>query len=288
MFLFQIQRGNQGTHRITRSVPDMMRLFSGEERHNYERRLKNGRVLDVNLAPTPDSGTVAIATDITERKKAELKLIEAYDLISASITYASRIQRSVLPDDILFSSLFTDHFVLWKPRDVVGGDIYWSRMLGDGVLFILGDCTGHGVPGAFMTLIATGALDKALSDVAGGQVAELMQRMHQLVQVTLGQHGKGAESDDGMELGLCFLGWNLDKVTFVGARFDLYLAEEGNIRVIKGTKSGIGYQGISQNQEFEKHEIDNLKGKSIYMASDGLVDQVGGAKGRMFGKKRFR
>lgn len=226
--------------------------------------------------------------DITERKRAEEKLSDAYGVISGSIDYASRIQRSVLPDGTLFTSLFSDHFIMWEPRDVVGGDIYWARMWGDGVLIILGDCTGHGVPGAFMTLIATGALDNALSDIAGGQVGRLMQRLHQLVQVTLGQHGEGAEADDGMELGICFLGPDMDTLTFAGARFELYLVEDGNLSVIKGTRSGIGYYGIPHNQEYEENEVVNLKGKTFYMTTDGLVDQVGGERNRMFGKKRFR
>ena len=139
-----------------------------------------------------------------------------------------------------------------------------------------------------MTLIATGALDNALSDVAGGQVAELMQRLHQLVQVTLGQYGEKGESDDGMELGICYVGPDMENMIFVGARFELYLVQDGAISIIKGTKKGIGYHGIPHNQVFEEHEIVNLADKSFYMTSDGLVDQVGGEKNRMFGKKRFR
>ena len=226
--------------------------------------------------------------DITELKQAEQKLTDAFDIISGSIDYASRIQRSVLPDNSLFESLLSDHFVLWEPRDVVGGDIYWCRMWGDGMLIVLGDCTGHGVSGAFMTLIATGALDNALSDVPYGHVGELMQRIHQQMQITLGQHGEGSESDDGMELGMCYLGSERDELTFVGARFELYMIEDNRISTIRGAKSGIGYHGISHTQEFEEHQIVNLENKTFLMTSDGLIDQVGGEKGRMYGKKRFR
>jgi len=235
-----------------------------------------------------NGGIMLTYFDISERKADENRLSDAYGIISDSIDYAAKIQRSVLPDDTLFSSLLTDQFVLWEPRDVVGGDIYWSRMWGDGFLIILGDCTGHGVPGAFMTLIATGALDNALSDVPGGMVADLMLRLHQLVQMTLGQHGGKAESDDGMELGICYLGPEMDKLIFVGARFELYLVEDNTVNVVKGTKSGIGYQRIPFTQQFEEHEIINLDTKTFYMTSDGFLDQVGGERNRMFGKKRFR
>ena len=264
-----------------------METARSQEYQRYEARLADKDV-EVRQSALDDGGFVRTFTDITERKEAENQLKDAFNVISSSIDYASRIQRSVLPDDTLFSSLLTDHFVLWKPRDVVGGDIYWSRMWGDGFLIILGDCTGHGVPGAFMTLIATGALDNAISDVPGGQVADLMQRLHQLVQVTLGQHGEGAEADDGMELGMCYFGPEMDNLIFVGARFELYLVENGTVSIIKGNKNGIGYHGISHTQEYDEHEIVNLSGKSFYMTSDGLIDQVGGERRRMYGKKRFR
>ncbi|PCI39424.1 MAG: hypothetical protein COB46_08910 [Rhodospirillaceae bacterium] len=256
--------------------------------HAFDRQRPNGMFIEVRGGPIEGGGFVSMYADITERKQSQNKLADAYSVISDSIDYAARIQRSVLPDEASFSSVLSDHFVWWEPRDIVGGDIYWSRLWGDGYLIILGDCTGHGVPGAFMTLIATGALDNALSDIAGGQVAKLMQRLHQLVQMTLGQHGNKGESDDGMELGMCYISAEMDSVTFVGARFELNLLENGNITVIKGTKSGIGYRGIDHNQDYEEHEIVNLRNKSFYMTSDGLVDQVGGERGRMFGKKRFR
>ena len=148
--------------------------------------------------------------DITERKLAEARLQDAYDIITGSIEYATHIQRSVLPADKDFSDIFSDHFVLWQPRDGVGGDIYWNRVWGKGRLVILADCTGHGVPGAFMTLIATGALDRAQEDVDAGDVAGLVQRMHQLIQQFLGQHAEEGTIDDGLDLGACYLDDTLD------------------------------------------------------------------------------
>ena len=108
------------------------------------------------------------------------------------------------------------------------------------------------------------------------------------MQVTLGQHGASGESDDGMELGICYLHPETDEIIFCGARFELITVENGEIEVFKGTKSGIGYRGIPHDQEFDEHRIPSLADKNFYMTSDGLIDQVGGEKGRMFGKKRFR
>ena|GEM_PF-2775943 len=124
-----------------------------------------------------------------EERNRELK--EAFFVITSSIEYASRIQRSILPDDSILSAVTKDHFVLWEPRDIVGGDVYWHGAWGDGCLIVLADCTGHGVPGAFMSLISIGALERAMSEIEGGNLAKLISRVHQYIQVTLGQHYEG-------------------------------------------------------------------------------------------------
>jgi ABC-type amino acid transport substrate-binding protein/serine phosphatase RsbU (regulator of sigma subunit) len=270
---------------MTRQRVETLRNPSSEP---LELRLPTGEAFNVLRQRVEQGGVVTIATDITERVKAEEQLTDALDIISSSINYASQIQRSVLPAKSLISSLLSDYMVLWEPRDVVGGDIYWCRPWGDGVLIVLGDCTGHGVPGAFMTLIATGALDNALTEVPIGKVGKLLQRIHQLVQTTLGQHEEGSKSDDGMELGLCYVGPERDEMTFSGARFDLFIIEGNEINIIKSTKSGIGYRGISHTQEFIENKVDSLGQKTFYMSSDGLTDQIGGKKNLMFGKKRFK
>ncbi|WP_084005298.1 PAS-domain containing protein [Magnetovibrio blakemorei] len=292
---------------------DSARMFID---HHFERQRPNGQFIDVMGGPIPGGGFVSTYSDITDRKKTDAKIEQqlkeldkarkatlnmmadaeaarselqaVLNEMSASINYASHIQRSVLPDNSLFETLFQDHFVIWQPRDVVGGDMYWCRLWGDGLLVMLGDCTGHGVPGAFMTLIASGALDNALADVPHGHVGVLTQRIHQLIQTTLGQHGENSESDDGMELGVCFIGSELDEMIFVGARFELFIVENGMVSTIKGTKSGTGYRGISMNQEFAENRIVNLPGKTFYMSSDGLIDQVGEETKRSYGKKRFK
>jgi len=283
------ERGDYGDGDIGEIVSTRMLALASEQAIDAELEIDGGTsFIDVRKAHLSDGGAIVTISDITDRKHAEKSLKDAYGIISGSIDYASNIQRSVLPDGSLFSSLFSEFFVLWEPRDVVGGDMYWCRLWGEGLLIILGDCTGHGVPGAFMTLIATGALDNALSEVPPSQVAALTQRLHQLMQVTLGQHRRDGMSDDGMELGMCYVGPDMNKMTFVGARFELFLMENDNISSIRGTKSGIGYRGIPHAQDFEEHQIVNLESKAFFMASDGIFDQIGGEKRRSFGKKRFK
>ncbi|WP_051261065.1 PAS domain S-box protein [Desulfovibrio inopinatus] len=234
------------------------------------------------------TGLLCIGLDATERKKAQDNLHDALDIISGSIRYASRIQRAVLPPDDDFTNVFSRHFIIWYPRDIVGGDIYWSAKWGQGHLFALGDCTGHGVPGAFMTLITTGALSRALTEVEPGYPGKLLGRAHQIVQSRLNQHTANGESDDGMELGLCYVEPGNNTMIYAGARFPLFVVQGKNIEEIKPNKKGIGYRGIPQEQQFEERRIHLEPGLRLYMISDGVFDQIGGEKRRGFGKKRFK
>lgn len=230
---------------------------------------------------------VANKEDITQRKMAEEKLRDALKHISSSIHYASRIQQSILVPDWLFQAEIPEHFILWEPRDVVGGDMYWYRPWVNGSLLLLGDCTGHGVPGAFMTLIANGALDQALMETPPGDTAVLLQRIHQLIQVSMGQDQKEGDSNDGLELGACFLNFEQQKLTYSGARFSLFVADDDGVREIKGDKSGIGYRGIPRHVRFTPHHLELRPDRYYYMMSDGLIDQVGSKVRCGFGKRRF-
>lgn len=224
------------------------------------------------------------SSEIAQRNS---ELATAYSTISDSINYATNIQHSVLPRQDVFDTLFADHFVIWEPRDRVGGDIYWCRPWGLGYLIICADCTGHGVPGAFMTLIASAALERSQESAIPGRVGQLISRMHQLVQINLKQNQETGRSDDGLELGACFLDIEQSRMTFSGARFSLFACDTSGVVETKGDKSGIGYRGIPPNQAFTDHSVDLVPGVQYYMTSDGLTDQVGGERRRMFGKKRF-
>ena len=231
---------------------------------------------------------VVFALDITERVTAQHERDEAFRIIRSSIEYASRIQRSILPPAEQMETMVKDYFVLWEPRDLVGGDIYWCMNWGQGVLIILADCTGHGVPGAFMTLISSGALARGILDVPKGDPAALIQRMHQLIQIVLGQDSKVGHSDDGLEMGVCYIHPGRDRITFSGAGFPLFKLKGEDIDIIKGEKRGIGYRQIAFDSTWTNQEILVGAGDRFYMSSDGIFDQIGGPKRRGFGKKRFR
>ncbi len=246
-----------------------------------------GKTLQVRTAPTPDGGVVSIVIDITERKRAEQQLAEAHQLITSSIEYASHIQRSALPPDALMSEALDEYFVIWEPRDVVGGDIYWARRVEGGHIIVMADCTGHGVPGAFLTMIATGALRQAIIEHPDGDPAKVIGRMNSFIKNSLRQDTAEGPSDDGLELGICRIDEGGERLTFAGARFSLWVLNGHGAEEIKGDKSGIGYRQVPLDRTFTNHEVPQTPGSAYYLFSDGLVDQVGGDKRRAFGKKRI-
>jgi PAS domain S-box-containing protein len=230
-------------------------------------------------------GVGTIQTDITERKRAEQELHKAYTIIRESVQYASKMQRALLPPEADLEAL-GDHLVIWEPRDVVGGDLFWLRRTEGGLLLIVGDGTGHGVPGAFMTLVATSALNQALLEHPDGDPARLLRHMNGHVKYMLRQDVVEGEADDGMELGLCLIDAS-GGITFAGARFSLLEVADGEARELKGDKGGIGYRRVPVAAAFTNHRLTPAPGAAYYLVTDGFVDQVGGEKRRAFGKRRL-
>ncbi len=254
----------------------------------YERPTTDDRMIEIRRNPVDGGGFVSTFTDITERKKAERIIANAMTLINESINYASKIQRSLLPSPAEMTSTFTDHLVIWEPKDVVGGDIYHLRKCQGGTLLMVVDCTGHGVPGAFMTMIVTGALDQALIEVPSGDPAMLLTRINQMVKATLGQDGDVGESDDGFECGLCLIDEDAGTISYAGARFELWCIAGDTVDVVKGDKTGIGYRRTASDHAFTNHDIAIGPAVTYYIVTDGIVDQVGGEKRRAFGKRRVQ
>jgi len=238
-----------------------------------------------DMSSTISDYTRNLETKVEDRTR---ELSEAYEVIQDSIQYASRIQRSILPSEKFLAEDLSDHFILWEPRDVVGGDLYWYRRVQGGFIIAVGDCTGHGVPGAFLTMIASGALDRALREFPTGEPGAILQIMNRSIQISLGQDQNEGESDDGLELGICRINTDRTAMRFAGSRFSLFSLENGEIVEIKGTKKGVGYRNIDAEQKYEEVEVPLKAGVPFYMTSDGIIDQIGGERRRSFGKKRFK
>jgi PAS domain S-box-containing protein len=262
-----------------------------EHRHPGEpllQRRSDGRWLQISERRTETGGTVAVYSDMTEIKDSEQRAAAANLLILQSLRYASRIQAAVLPARRELDTVAADHFLIWEPRDIVGGDFFSFQPIKDGYAVMVGDCTGHGVPGAFMTLIAWGLLDRMLRSADNDNPSQILTGLHRGVQSLLGQNEDQGETDDGLEAGICFIDLKKRKMTFAGARFSLWRANQNGVIEIKGDRKGLGYRRYPSEARFTDIALPFEGSDTFYLTTDGLIDQIGGPRGRSFGKRRFQ
>lgn len=215
-------------------------------------------------------------------------LAETNKKVSDSINYAKIIQTSLLPDTQILKEHLKDSFIIWKPRDVVSGDLYFAEKVAGGIIIAVIDCTGHGIPGAFMTMIANSGLRKIITEEKCSDPALILQLLNHYVKTSLHQEREETESDNGLEGALCFVDQASRKVSFAGAKSSVIVVKDGAIKQYKGDRYSIGYKKSNLDFEFTNHLIGDIRENlSIYLHSDGYVDQAGGTKGFPFGNKRF-
>jgi PAS domain S-box-containing protein len=251
-------------------------------------RRKDGRWIQISERRVGGGGTVAVYSDLTELKENEERVEKAHRLILESLRYASRIQSAMLPARQAFATAMRDYFLIWEPRDIVGGDFFWFHRSDPGFFIMVGDCTGHGVPGAFMTLIACGLLDRHLRTLKKPSPGLLLSMLHRDLQALLGQdQGRDGETNDGFEAGICLVSDVERRLVFAGAHFSLWRARHGAIEEIKGDRVGIGFRRLPGDVPFSDTELELAPDDAFYMTTDGLIEQIGGASHRSFGRKRF-
>lgn len=227
-------------------------------------------------------------------------------LVMESINYASVIQKSFLRSsrEDMAASL-TDYFMHWEPRDKVGGDYYFCKKFDDGFFIALIDCTGHGVPGAFMTLIMASFLDHILLDDNRHDPAGALAAMNRKVKVALGQIGEQnivpiggsrfhlqsnkEQSDDGMDTAFCWISPQTGKMIYAGAKTPIFYIEPGaaEVSAMDGDRKGVGYVETPMDYAWTNKEISLSQDMCVYLTTDGIIDQIGGLKDIAFGKKRF-
>jgi PAS domain S-box-containing protein len=251
------------------------------------------RVMQVNAIPEYDEedrmeSVLMVSHDITERKRIELEIQSKNRKITESINYAQRIQSAILPNNAVIRQILPDSFIFYKARDVVSGDFPWFTMVGNSAYFAAVDCTGHGVPGALISLIGY----FLLNDIIKGRKVEdpglILDALDRSVTRTLRQEGVHANTKDGMDIALLRIDQDAGEITYAGAHRPLYHVHSGALSEIKGDKFPIG-GGIYKNQtKFTSHRISVAKGDSLFFCSDGYPDQFGGPDNRKFGPKRLR
>lgn len=213
--------------------------------------------------------------------------------ITDSINYAKRIQEAILPHYEVMRSRFPESFILYKPKDIVAGDFYWFAEKDRKFMVAACDCTGHGVPGAFMSLIGYSLLNEVILEKALTTPSHALDAMKKGIIKSLGQTGQEGEQKDGMDMALVSLDVTLEnskvihKLTYAGANNSLYLIRKGELIELNADKMPIGiYHG--QDRPFTNKELILESGDTFYLFTDGYADQFGGEQGKKLTKKRFK
>jgi PAS domain S-box-containing protein len=250
------------------------------------------RIMQVNAIPEFDEtdkleSVLVVSHDITDRKLIELEIQNKNKKITESINYAKRIQTAILPNTRVINRALPDSFILYKPRDVVSGDFPWFVQIKDDIFIAAVDCTGHGVPGALLSLIGYFLLNDIVRSRKVTEPGKILDLLDEGVTTTLRQD-EDATTKDGMDIALCKINLISGEVSYAGAHRPLYIMQRGIMEEVKGNKFPIG-GGIFKNQtNFTNTRLNLTKGDSIYFCSDGFPDQFGGPEGRKFGPKKTR
>lgn len=232
-----------------------------------------------------DERTAEIANKNKELEHQKVEIEEKNKDITDSIIYAKRIQNTILPSKERLNQYFNDYFVLYKPKDIVSGDFYWSVEKNGKYLFSAVDCTGHGVPGAFVSLVGSNSLNRCVNEFNLIHPNEILDQLRELVVEAFAQEGS-TDVKDGMDIALCSIDFEKGELEYAGANNALYILRKGELLETKADKQPIG--AFEHSKPFTNNVIKLEKGDRIYVFSDGYVDQFGGPKGKKFKSKAFK
>ncbi len=207
--------------------------------------------------------------------------------ITASIQYAQRIQKAILPPKEILDNLLQEYFVFYRPRDIVSGDFYWITHKNNTLILAAADCTGHGVPGAFMSMLGVAFLNEIVNKIVINrhitslQADEILNELRKNVIRSLHQTDRRDEQKDGMDIALCIIDFNENRLQFAGARNPLYLIRKGELIQYNADKMSVSYSERI-NRPFTKHDVLLQPDDVLYIFSDGYIDQFGGDKGMKY------
>jgi serine phosphatase RsbU (regulator of sigma subunit) len=219
---------------------------------------------------------------IEEQKE---RVTHLYNDLQASIRYAQRLQESFLPGDDYIKALFPDSFVFFKPKATVSGDFYWFKMQGGKKIFAAADCTGHGVPGAFMSLVGHNVLNQVTKVYT--KPSQILNNMNRMAIEVIRSKSDEKNLRDGMDVALCTLDPETLQLEFSGAHNPVYLIRNDELIQIESDPYAIGSFSHGE-KEYTNHSVQLQPGDCLYMFSDGFADQFGGPNGKKFMRKQFR
>ena len=216
--------------------------------------------------------------DLIEEKQAE---------ITDSINYAKKIQDAMMTSSLYLKETLPKSFIFFKPKDVVSGDFYWIyKDQEENIFFTVADCTGHGVPGAFMSMIGTSLLNEIIVEKGINDTNEILDEMRALIIKSLNQ-ADNDDQKDGMDISICKLNLKKKSLEFSGAHNPLLVVSGGDIKTYKGDSQAVGLETV-KIKPFTKHSISLKKNDMIYIYSDGFQDQFGGENGKKYMAANFK
>ncbi|HKL08392.1 MAG TPA: SpoIIE family protein phosphatase [Bacteroidales bacterium] len=250
----------------------------------YTRRLELEKI---RLEQIVKERTEEVVKQKEEIEKQRDEISDKNRSITDSIEYAKRIQSAVLPSEEFANDILPEHFIFFRPRDIVSGDFYWMTKKNNLLLLIAADCTGHGVPGAFMSMLGVSFLNEIVNRHEIITANAILNQLRADVKKTLGQEGKEGEAKDGMDIALCIVDLEKMKLQYAGAYNPFYLFRNNELIEVKADRMPIGIY-IKEKDSFTNHEIDLQKDDVFYIFSDGFQDQFGGEDGSKFKTKKFK
>lgn len=243
------------------------------------------------MSATVKDTTEGLETRVLERtselSKANDALSESQRLIMESLAYARRVQAGILPGRDVMAAVFSDALVLYLPRDVVSGDFYFVRSFGDHAVAGVIDCMGHGVPGAFMTMTVHAVLSHVLDSVCNTDPARIIAELDRALRDTLHRDETDLRLDSGLDISVCVLFAGRPEVEFAGAGLSLFVADGRDVTEVKGDLRRVGYRSPGNGTAWTPHTVAVSTTTSLYLVTDGFLDQSGGDKGFGFGRQRF-
>lgn len=207
------------------------------------------------------------------------KILYQNKQIKDSILYAKRIQTAILPSTEILNSLHLEHFLIFRPKDIVSGDFYWMRQIKDFLLIAVADCTGHGVPGAFMSMLGNAFLNEIVSHTEVVTPAQVLEKMRNLVIESLRQSGDGLLTRDGMDMAFCAINMKTLEFQYAGAHNPVFIIRNNELIELRADRFPVGHH-YTELQDFTNNKMLLQDDDKLYMFTDGIIDQFGGSKGR--------
>ena len=217
-------------------------------------------------------------------KLQKINIEEKSKEVTDSINYASRIQHAILPQKQKIDNFLPDNFIIYKPKDIVAGDFYWIEKVDNNLIIAAADCTGHGVPGAMVSVVCHNALNRAVREFNHIEPDKILNKTRELVIETFDQGDEDVK--DGMDIALCTINLNTKQLQFAGANNPLFIIKNNKLHITKGDRQPIG--DFMKSKPFTINKIDLAKGDTIYIFTDGYADQFGGPNGKKLKQKKMK